>query len=299
MTLIDDIKRDLTDESVSLTNTLRKAKILATTMRLAEFREWVDFELSGYPDNKDVPDYRVLHLQSVGQFSGSFGSGASNVPLPLSNLPQSIRNFAETLRLSEGIGEIEALRRDDIAYRWPPEQVMLARPYLKMENGMVLVDAHRPIPASATSGILDQVKNKLLDFLLSLEENHIVIESLSDSQAAMSQARNLFNVNIYGDRNIVASGEKVHQQSINVREGNLDSLLELVRSLGVSDEAVRELQDALALDGPPKDGRLGMRVKAWLGGIAESAAVETLKVGSHVAIAQITSAILTYYGLAA
>ena len=50
MALIDNIRSDLIDESASVSNTLRKAKILANDLGLPEFREWVDSELNGYPD---------------------------------------------------------------------------------------------------------------------------------------------------------------------------------------------------------------------------------------------------------
>ena len=298
MTLMDDIKSALTNDSASLSNTLRKAKILATTMRLSEFREWVDYELGGYPKQSEVPAYRVLRTQSVGQFSGPFGSGASNVILPTSNLPSELRDLVDTLTMRQGVGQLEALHTDDVAHRWPSELVTLARPLMKMSDGMELIDARRPISSSAISGILDQVKNKLLDFLLSLEENHITVESMSSTKSDTARARNLFNVNIYGSGNIVASGENVHQHSTSVKAGDLGSLLNFLNDLGISDDAVTELQDALSEDGPPKDDGLGPRVRAWVGGVAESAAMGTIGAGSQLAVSKIASAILAYYGLA-
>ena len=58
MSLLDDIRTDLVNESAHLSNTLRKAKILANAIGLPEFREWVDSELSGYVDRGKVPSYR-------------------------------------------------------------------------------------------------------------------------------------------------------------------------------------------------------------------------------------------------
>ena len=58
MSLLDEIRSDLVNESASLPNTLRKAKILATSIGLPEFRDWVDSELDGYSDRNKVPSYR-------------------------------------------------------------------------------------------------------------------------------------------------------------------------------------------------------------------------------------------------
>lgn len=58
MNLLNEIRFDLTNKSASLANTLRKAKILASEIGLPEFRQWVEFELNGYPDQKSVPEYR-------------------------------------------------------------------------------------------------------------------------------------------------------------------------------------------------------------------------------------------------
>ena len=49
MTLLDEIRSDLVNESANLSNTLRKAKILARAIGLPEFMEWVDFELRRIP----------------------------------------------------------------------------------------------------------------------------------------------------------------------------------------------------------------------------------------------------------
>ena len=66
MSLLDEIQADLVNESASLSNILRKAKILSSHLRLPEFREWVDQELGGYSD--DVPSYRTQDLSIMVRF---------------------------------------------------------------------------------------------------------------------------------------------------------------------------------------------------------------------------------------
>ena len=169
MSLLDEIRTDLIDESSSLPNTLRKAKILASEIGLAEFREWVDFELSGYPDKGKVPSYRIFHPTNYGTFSCPYGSTVRNVVLPTDTLRDPVKEFAENLTLFDGVGALEGMlaeKSGPYLKKWPQEFVMEAQEDISMSSGKVLIDAHQPLPDYLISGILDNIKNKLLDFIL-------------------------------------------------------------------------------------------------------------------------------------
>lgn len=59
MGIMEDVRRDLISGSANLSNTLRKARVLASRIKLPEFQEWVKSELGGYADISSVPDYRI------------------------------------------------------------------------------------------------------------------------------------------------------------------------------------------------------------------------------------------------
>ena len=297
MSLLDEIRSDLVNESAGLSNTLRKAKILAGAIGLPEFREWVEFELSGYPDREKVPSYRRFRPTNLGTFSGPLQSGVENMVLPTHNLPAEVKEFAENLIFFQGVGELEAQASESTQQRWSQEMVMTARDAIKMTRGMVLVDARQPIPAHVISGILGQVKNKLLDFLLGLQESNITSEDLDNRTVSPEVVRNLFNINIYGDRNIVASGEHVKQRVTTVQEGNIDSLLSFLRELSIDNNDLSELKDAVSSEPNAPNGRYGPRVQAWLGGMISKAASSTWNVGLETAFKRLTEALNGYYGI--
>ncbi len=91
MNLLDEIRSDLVNESASLSNTLRKAKILANAIGLPEFREWVEFELGGYRDRESVPGYRHFSPTNFGTFVGPFQSMTVTTQ-PLRNVRLSMGN---------------------------------------------------------------------------------------------------------------------------------------------------------------------------------------------------------------
>ena len=301
MNLLDEIRSDLVNESANLPNTLRKAKILASAIGLPEFRQWVDYELSGYPDRDSVPSYRRVRPTNLGTFAGPFQSFVNNMVLLTYNLPEEVKEFAENLLFFDGVGALEAQVQqaqasDSFQRKWPQEMVMLARNSLRMSGDMVLVDAHQPIPTYVISGILDQVKNRLLDFVLGLQESNVTSENLDNRTVATEVARNLFINNIYGDHNIVGSGEQVNQRVSTVQKGDMDSLVRFLREYNIDDDDIGELKDAVSSEPIAPDGNYGPKVQAWLGGMISKAASSTWNVGVQIASKVLTDALKGYYG---
>ncbi len=299
MSLIDDIRTDLVNESAGLSNTLRKAKILASEIGLPEFREWVDFELSGYPDKDKVPSYRCFPATNLGKFSGPFQSGLRNVVLPTYNLPNPVKDFAENLVFLEGVGALEGiLAQESTSYqkKWPQEFVFLSREAIPMSGGMVLVDAYQALPPYLISGILDNVKNKLLDFMLGLQESEGTSEGLNKGVVGQEVIRNLFYMNIYGNHNIVASGENVNQEANLVQEGDVSSLLNHFRELNVSTDDLREIEHAVSQEKEALNGEFGPKVRAWIGGMVSKAASGTWKIGLDTASKVLMDSLRRFYG---
>ena len=296
MSLLDEIRADLVNESAGLSNTLRKAKILASAVGIPEFREWVDYELSGYPDRGKVPSYRTFRPTNLGKFSGPLQSSLNNMVLLTVNLPDPVKDFAENLIFFDGVGALEAQEAESGTQRWPQEYVILAQDALKMTGGFVLVDAHRPIPSYVIAGILDQIKNKLLDFILGLQESNVTSEDLDNRTVKPEVARNLFNVYINGDHNVVGSGENVHQIVNPVRKDDIGSLVNRFRELNIDNDDLRELKDAISSEPNASDGEFGPKVRAWVGGMISKAASDTWKVGLGTAPKVLMDALRAYYG---
>ena len=223
------------------------------------------------------------------------------MPLPTYDLPEPVKEFAENLILFDGVGTLEGMllqHPKGLNNKWPPEYVMLARDALSMSDGSVLVDAHRPIPSYMIDGILDSVKTKLLDFILGMQENNITSEDLDSRTVEHQMVRNLLNVHIYGDNNVVASGENVnqHQEISPVRKDDVDSLLNHFRELGIDDDSLCKLNDAITSEPSAPDGKLGPKVSAWMGRMVTKAATKTWDVGIETASKVLMDALKNYYG---
>ena len=297
MNLLDEIRSDLVNESASLSNTLRKAKILANAIGLPEFREWVEFELNGYQSLENVPEYRQATPVNLGTFAGP-GGMTKNLVLPTVTLPDIVREFAENLTFFDGVGELEALASAESPHRkWPQEMIILSRNSIGVTGGMALIDAEQPIPPHTVVGILDQVKNRLLDFVLGLQNYNITPENMKNQTETQETARNVFNFSIYGNQNTIASGENVSQTNKTITKGDVDSLLNFLRELKLDDGDLREVEEAISVEPNATDGQLGPRVREWLGGMMEKIASGVLTVGGNAGTIILTQAIKDYYGI--
>ena len=215
-----------------------------------------------------MPSYRCLRPINLGTFCGPGHKSLRNVPLPTYDLPDSIKDLAENQVFYEGVGELEAMAAqasESYQWTWRPEMVIVARDAIKMSGGMVLAEAYQPISPQSISGILDQVKNKLLDFVLGLQESNITSEELDNRTHEPETVRNLFNITIHGDHNIVAGGEHVNQQANPVEKSDIDSLLNHLREMEVDNADLRDLETAVSAEPDAPEGRYGPNVQAWLG----------------------------------
>ena len=119
--LVREIQKEAIDGKSDLSTVLRKCLVLASRLGHEPLKNWVQWELDGYPTTSDVPEYRVLHgLESFGHFAGIAGLGMSNAPLSSLRLPESVRKRFTDPQIREGVKAIAEMIRGnhDGAIRW-------------------------------------------------------------------------------------------------------------------------------------------------------------------------------------
>ena len=310
MSLLDEIRADLVNESANLANTLRKAKILASNFDSQELRKWIDYELNGYfdrngvPVRDEVPAYRVFPATNIGEFSGSFGR-TTKQQLPSVTLSQDtaatrlFNDFTQNIVFFDGVGALEGLLIQGTASRgrsWPQEYVEQARERISMSGGMILIAVHQPMPDYIVSGLLDAIKNKLLDFVLGLQESNIPSEHLKISTAEQQVVRNLYEIHIQGDYNTVASGENIRQVVNPVQKGDIQSLLNYLQEHNVGKTDLNVLEDAISTEQIPQDGGYGPKVQKWFSEMVMKAVSGTWQIELEKATPVLVEALRNFYG---
>ena len=284
MSIIQQLQDDIVNPEVSLAAILRRAKILAYRLRHDELKKWVDNELNGYPGEDSIPRYRRYQTHSYGDFFGSLGTHVTNAPIPTISLPDSLKGFAKEISMDGGVGSLEGMMHSPdirkygaIKFAWPPDAIAFAA-QTTIYKDMNLVSAWKWLGSNHITQILETVRNRLLRFVLELQDSFPELTESDDKIREIPQERTtvIFNTHIHGNQNVVATGANITQHvQQEVRSNDLGSLLSYLKGIGVSEEDTQELEEAVEEDGPrEKAAGFGPRVRDWL-------AKESARMGSE------------------
>lgn len=259
---------------------LRQVKILSARTEAGALAAWVSHELDGYSGETELPEYRgPFWVLPLGHFVGGFGSEARNVQIPPSTFPEEGRDgplFRASF--SEPIAELEEwTRREYTTFSWSPDAVRLYNHMTStgevarvVQPDMVLVEVHYTVPSSTFLGVLDAVRNKVLDLALELER---VAPLAGQPDAPLNQlapAAAVIENHFHGASNVAIGSPGVSQVVLNVPSaGDVDALIRYLGGAGVAPAQLQELVDAVAADeaeddsnGQPGETRW-RRTRSW------------------------------------
>ena len=290
------------DSKTDITDFLRQCAVLAARLKHEGFKKWVDEELNGYPPGTPLPSYRIVKgINSLGHFVGPFGQQIKNAPLPLGSVPTELRARLSQVELGQGAGTLQAMvvgQGEDLMSRWPADLVALLAD--RFYNGRTLLTAHMELPRSAVVGILDAIRNRVLQFVLEIEDQAPDVGEVKPGAASpipAEQVTQIFNTTIMGAANVAVGGQNV-SQTAQVVVGDLESLRTYLAGLGIPKQDVEELEPALKQDGPPaKEGKFGPNISSWIGKMMKKAAEGAWKIAVPAAATALASGIRWYFGL--
>jgi hypothetical protein len=310
VSLLHEIRDAAVGDDVSLTVVLRKLKVLAYRLDNAKLSEWVEAELNGYPSAETVPPYRRFPTEVRGDFVGIAWKG-SGMPIGRAQVPEGdVRDFLFTAVLTDGVAEYEQLLQTsgqgdkDLGIPWPQEMVALLAD--RVYTNMRCISAHRILTRAALAGVLDSVRNRALAFVLELEKEIPELatepESVTGSRVSVTPERveHLVVQAFYGgQQNIVTDAQHVGDiKQTQVSVGSIESLVAALRDVGLPDDELDDLADAIRADestGHEKEP--GPQTERWLGRIARKLAVGSLGLGAHVTTDLVTGIVLQHFGL--
>ena len=306
MSLLRDIQDAAIDPNVDVTFVLRKCKVLSARLGNEEFSKWVDQELNGYKEKESLPDYRVFSVRSKGHFAGPFGSGLKNGDIPLSCIDENYHELLEQCYCKQPISAyVDLLTSSDggnFQEAWSPD--LVARVGRDIYETMNCLSAWKVIPRGSIVTLVDAVRNRILNFVLEIESQAPDAGEAQPNNPPLPQEKvsQVFHTHIYGNVGNIAEGSQHFKQTakISVQENDINSLKTFLSSLGIPDEKVQELENAIAEDPVTevKDTRrLGSRVSGWLGSIISGITQGVLPIIQNVDANLITYSILSYYGI--
>ncbi|MCY0853144.1 hypothetical protein [Cupriavidus sp. D39] len=301
MSLIRSIQAEAIEAATSVSSLLRKCKLLAARLDHAQLAQWVEQELNGYPDDADLPAYRVTRAYSYGNFAGPF-STATDLQIPVEILPEALQDHYRVARLGHAIsyyeGLVQGAKPASVQLPW---NVALAIKYAsKLTPNMQCIAAWQQIPIGAIDRLLDAIKNAVLGYAIDLERASPDAGELPMGAKPISEERltQIFNTNIAGSVGNVANGGSGFSQTAQVTAGtgDWDALRQQLLSLGLKEADLAGLKADLD-EARAKGSGLEGKPQSWMGKLAGKAIEGAAGVGVEALAGGVAKAIGAYLGV--
>lgn len=302
MTLLEDIQNSAVDARSDLATLLRKCKLLAARLGSQPLEDWVIWESNGYPDDAPVPEYRAWPLEVKGHFSGPFGSGIQNAPIPLACLPEKTRKRYQHYECRQSIASIEAIlgkeRQGTVQVSTGDLALILGTKVYKHQN---CVQTWAEFGTGHLVELLNSVRNRILDFALAVWKEAPGAGEIGANTPAPMEAKRvtqIFNTTVFGGAANLVGTANASSVQFNVGTKDFSTLERVLVENGVAQEDVLELREALDSDPTPETPeKFGPRVSRWVAKMMAKAADGGWNIGLGAAGNLLAQALSKFYGL--
>ena len=195
MEILQQIQSDLLDEDIALSSILRKAKVLATQLGSDELGKWVSQELDGYASDEDLPDYRTIHTGCVGKWTNGYWL-VSQHGVPMNRIAhEGLKKYLTAFPVLSGIRSVEqyAIGKDQ-HFVLPADITSSVNSYVATD-GYGYMEIEYAVGTHSFQQILDTVRNRLLDFVLKVDQSW----SVQKSPPPKEKVNNLVSVLIHNN----------------------------------------------------------------------------------------------------
>jgi hypothetical protein len=287
---------------------LLKLRFLASRLGSGLLEEWVKHETEGYPKDVEVPDYRKIGVAYTATFSGPYGSGIQNAPIPGYLIEKYAGKHWTHYEIRQSVAAVDdlasAAKDSDGSLQIDASNLILLLQG-KVSKNFACNGVKGIVSKAALTELQNAVRTRILELTLELEKSipastEIALGPLTstpptkDSEAVTQITQQIIHGN---QTNITASGKDAQFQ-INVLEGNSGSLMKALVEGGIAESDAAELAEIVASEkGGTKEEPFGTKARAWIIRNIGKAADGTWKAGVAVATKVLTEAALHYYGL--
>lgn len=247
--LVLELQSDALNKNVRCADLLRKALVVSRKLGINAIEAWISHELNGYPASEDVvPNYREIHGQ-IKAWNPCYGW------VPVNFKDSEMADQLSKRKIMQSVGELDALIKDkgggDVQVPFPQHIVN------RLMKGMI-VPLQPTLIVSPTEivGILDTIRNSVLEWALELEKNGIMGEGMTfskEEKKAAGQVTNQITYNIGSMQNSqLMQGSPGALQSLNIGLDLfeivklLDKMKDSIGQFGLNSELENELKTEIS-----------------------------------------------------
>lgn len=291
--LVIELQRMAVDQSASVVQLVRTAKLVATKLAVADAVDWIDCELNGYRDLSYLPKYRIFtgECQAFNPIRGW---------IPVQFPDSELHDLCSEARVGQSLGSMEPLLADD------SDHAMLPFPFEQQRGLQQLFREDMKFSLRLSkghlTGIFDSVRNLTLDWSLKLEQAGVLGENMSftltEKQEAKPVTQQFFIQNAGVVGNVSDNATVTNNQQV-TGSLSVDSVRDLVQQTRASINAlpantanqVSQLLDDLDREtckSEPDEGRLRTALNS-IRQVCEGAAGNLIASGLTAAITTLLS----------
>jgi len=308
MELIEQIINELINiKEYSLNSALLKTKVLASRIKNKELLEWVDSELVGYRSVDTLPIYRKAIPNNL---IGSYINGNMhhrNAPIPTAGLEKDMESSLRYTNFTNSITELEKLCCKDVPYFNIPISAevvaLIENNFSAMGNpDLSIKSVNKTIPKTSVERILSNIRNKLLDFVLKIDEEFgstAEIKDLINKQNKISKIVNNTIINNNGDGNVLNTGNSNSiENKPKIQKNSIESFEKQLREIKVPEQDISEIVQIVQEEQPSYDeNKFGDKVNGWIAKMVTKTAEGGWDVAIGAAGGLLATAIQSYYGM--
>ena len=192
--LVIEFQKQITDNSVEVSDLIRSCLIIATKLKNKDIKEWLNKELYGYEIDDEIPQYRLVPM-SVKFFNPHYGW----CPYIINN--SKFNKVLSEMPLRQKISELYEMSRSN-------NSLLFDTPFSIKKELLKEIPFESDINYACNpiyiKGIIDTIKSKMLEWILSLEENDIVDTNYIFNKDQILKSKEISSTiinNFYGDKN--------------------------------------------------------------------------------------------------
>jgi hypothetical protein len=286
----------------NLGSILLKLRFLASRLGSLPLADWVKHEAEGYPNDATIPDYRIVGVTYTGSWSGPWGSGIQDAPIP----PHLIKEFAGEKwvhhEARDSVASIEALVSNDTGNIGINAANLILLLQGKVYKGYACNAVTGIISKAAMVGVLQNVRSRVLELTIQLESEVPASAGVEVASPVLggvdkTHVSHIVHQTIFGNlTQISASGGS--QVSLNIAKGDIASVRSGLIGAGLVEAEAKEIADIIASEEPKStDQPLGTKAAAWIAKSAGKLAGGAGKLSLSALTKVLEEAALRYFGL--
>lgn len=306
-----------TNPDIKVSELLNHAYLISSKLNVKQFSDWCNNELNGYfSNNDDIPNYRLIrgsiYASAVGKatipvvISGPEWAKYTDIKLihdPIPKLESWIYSDDKTfinLRLEHGLEERLLRFFDDQDNQLIQKMGMQNNPF--SDN---LRSGYQPflsISKTDISNILSTIRKAILDWSINLEKQGIIGEdyifTAEEKQMTQNVHYTIGNVGNMANHNENSTINQTSTNNVNIVKGDFNSLASNLRSHGVEETDIQELQTIIDVTPLPQSpNEYSPNLKAWIAKMVTKSIDGTWQVAVGAAGSLLATGLQQYFGI--